>query len=200
MQRRLSAQEREILRLHGAGLAPSEIAARLGISATTVTWIVSKIVSEWGANRTDELARSLAIAQRGRLAAQFALPLAVMLVLTLATAAAIAATGTLHGPATSPTAPASASTMTFTPQDPSAITYGPAFSAVPSSPDGEPTPAASTAPLAPTAPLVSPTVPTLAPLPTALPTLAPPTLPVPLPPLPTVPPLPTPHVPPLSLP
>ena len=200
MERRLTAQERDVLRLFGSGLSVEEIADRLQISETTVAWIVGNLVSEWGTRRTDELARALAISRRDRFVAQFALPLGVMLVLTIATFVAVGATGTLHGPLSSPQPSRSASPTTLASPGPTTITAVP--SPTPGASGGQRPPAADgTTPLGPTP------VPTLAPPTLQLPTLAPivPTLPpvlptplrtvaptLPLPPLPTVPPLPTP--------
>ena len=201
MERRLSAQERDVLRLYGSGLSVEEVADRLQISETTVAWIVGNLVSEWGTRRTDELARALAISRRDRFFAQFALPLGVMLVLTIATFVAVGATGgTLHGPASSPEATRSASPTTLASAAPNTVTAAP--SPTPASSDGQRPPAAdSSTPISPTVvptiapptlqlPTIAPILPTLPPiLPTPVPTVAP-TLP--LPPLPTVPPLPTP--------
>jgi DNA-binding CsgD family transcriptional regulator len=194
MERRLSAQERDVLRFYGSGLSVAEIADRLQISETTVAWIVGNLVSEWGSRRTDELARALAISRRDRFIAEFALPLGVMLVLTIATFVALGATGTLHGPLTSPQATRNASPTTFGSAAPNAVTAAP--SPAPSASGEQRPPAADgSTPIAPTlvptlGPTLVPIIPTLPPiLPTPLPTAAP-TLP--LPPLPTVPPLPTP--------
>ena len=200
MERRLSAQERDVLRLYGSGLSVEEVADRLQISETTVAWIVGNLVSEWGTRRTDELARALAISRRDRFVAQFALPLGVMLVLTIATFVAVGATGTLHGPPSSPKATRSPSPTAFASAAPNAVTAAP--SPTPASSDGQRPPAADgSAPIAPTLvptfapptlqlPTVAPILPTPPPIPPRpLPTVAP-TLP--LPPLPTVPPLPTP--------
>jgi len=211
MERRITETEREVLRLHGAGLPPHEIAARLGISDTTVAWIVANIVGEWGARRTDDLALALASARRGRWVAQFALPVAVMGVLTLATVLVLGATGTLHGPLATPNA---------TPSPTASGGTGPSTTKAPPAADGDGAKIAQTAAPqssnAPALPTVAPVVPTIVPplptIPPVLPTLAPivPTIPpviptigptvapsLPLPPLPTVPPLPTPHLPPL---
>ena len=195
MERRISEPERAVLRLHGAGMPPYEIARRLGMSETTVTWIVSNLVSEWGARRTDQLAIALAASQRGRFVAQVALPLLVMAVLTVATVAALAATGTLHGPFIAPTASPIASPTTLE-SPPAFVERTPMGSVAPAAGEGVPTVMPTAAPAAPTfVPTRAPALPTLAPvLPTTVPTAAP-TLPIPLPPLPTVPPLPTPHLP-----
>ena len=201
MERRLSEPERAVLRLHGAGLPPYEIARRLGMSETTVAWIVSNLVSEWGARRTAQLAVTLAASQRGRFVAQVALPLFVMAVITVATVAALGATGTLHGPI-APTDPASASPTTLDTRPP-LVEQTPMRSVAPAAGDGAPTIVPTAAPAAPTfvptVPTRAPALPTIAPvLPTTVPSIVPtalPSLPVPLPPLPTVPPLPTPHVP-----
>lgn len=196
MERRLSAQEREVLRLYGSGLSVEEIAERLQISETTVAWIVGNLVSEWGTRRTDELARALAISRRDRFIAQFAMPLGVMLLLTIATFVALGATGTLHGPWPSPQATRSASPTTLGSSGPSTATA--VASPTPVASGGQPPAADGNTPtLVPTVapatlqlPTLAPIIPTLPPiLPTPLPTVAP-TLP--LPPLPTVPPLPTP--------
>jgi DNA-binding CsgD family transcriptional regulator len=204
MERRLSAQERDVLRFYGSGLSVEEIADRLQISETTVAWIVGNLVSEWGTRRTDELARALAISRRDRFFAQFALPLGVMLVLTIATFVALGATGTLHGPPSSPQATQNASPTTLGSSGPTTATAVPSPTPVasgaqrPPAADGDaptrvPTFAPPTLPLptlAPINPTLAPIIPTLPPtLPSPLPTVAP-TLS--LPPLPTVPPLPTP--------
>jgi DNA-binding CsgD family transcriptional regulator len=208
MERCISETEREVLRLHGAGLPPHEIARRLGISETTVTWIVATIVSEWGVRRTDDLAVALAAARRGRWLAQLALPVAVMVVLTAATAVVLSTTGTLHGPVATPsTTPLATS---FGSAEPSTSAPPAADGAtVPTMRPSEPSAAPSLAPppptiapvlptIAPVLPTIAPVVPTIAPvvptLPPVVPTVAP-SLPPPLPPLPTVPPLPTPRLP-----
>jgi DNA-binding CsgD family transcriptional regulator len=201
MERRLTAQERDVLRFYGSGLSVEEIADRLQISETTVAWIVGNLVSEWGTRRTDELARALALSRRDRFFAQFALPLGVMLVLTIATFVALGATGTLHGPQSSPQTTRNASPTTFGSSAPNTATTAPSPTPVASGGTERPPAADNSAPIAPTAvptfapptlqlPTLAPIIPTLPPtLPTPLPTVAP-TLP--LPPLPTVPPLPTP--------
>src|ERR1700741_1306003 len=104
MERRLTAQEREVLRLHGAGLSPPEIARVLEIGEMTVVWIIANLVAERGAVRTDGLARQLAAPPARSFLPQIALSLMVILVLTGAAVAALAATGTLHGPFYGPTA------------------------------------------------------------------------------------------------
>jgi DNA-binding CsgD family transcriptional regulator len=214
MERRLTAQEREVLRLHGAGLSPAEIARVLEIGEMTVIWIIANLVAERGAVRTDQLARTLAAPPARSPLPRIALSLMVVLVLTGAAVAALAATDTLHGPFFGRSARPSASLATF---------GAPARASTPPSSDptippaagaNAPTPGASTAPPAaptfapviptrlpvvpslvpvPTLPTVPPVSPTIVPLPSVTPT-AMPTLPGPPPPLPTVPPLPTPHV------
>ena len=200
MQRRLTAQEREILRLHGSGLSSSEVARRLGISETTVAWIVGNLVAEWGAARTEDLARALSISRREQLVAQFALPLAVMLVLTLATFVALGA-GTLHGPLFAPSSSNSASPTTLGTSGPTTSTGQPSATPVtsdaPPAADGNTPVPATPAPI-PATPAPVPATPrlvTLPPVPTIVPPLPTPSLPLPLPSLPTVPPLPTPTLP-----
>src|SRR6185503_7664196 len=199
MERRLGTQERDVLRLYGSGLSVAEVADRLQISETTVAWIVGNLVSEWGTRRTDELARALAISRRDRFIAQFAMPVGVMLLLTIATFVALGATGTLHGPQSTPPASQSASPTTFDNSGSTAThTPSPSATSTPGTPERPPAadasaPAPTLAPptLVPVLPTVLPIVPpptvapSLLPLPTVAPTL-------PLPPLPTVPPLPTP--------
>ena len=217
MERRLTAQEREVLRLHGAGLTPPEIARVLEIGEMTVVWIIANLVAERGAVRTDGLARELAAPPARSFLPQIALLLMVVLVLTGAAVAALAATGTLHGPSFGATASPSASLATFgAPARASAQPTGeaivpPAADAnAPTATPNAPTAAPSAPPAAPTfAPVVPtrlPVVPSLVPVPTLLPvppTSLPvppvvpsvaPTLPGPLPPLPSIPPLPTPRV------
>jgi DNA-binding CsgD family transcriptional regulator len=198
MERRLTAQEREVLRLHGSGHSPTEIARRLGISETTVAFIVGNLVGEWGAARTEDLARALSSARRDQLFTQFALPLAVMLVVTFATVVALGTTGTLHGPLFAPTASHSASPTTLGTPPPTSAPGQPGPSSTPDVPtpqapnaaDVNSPPAATPAPLPATPRLV-----TLPPALTIPPPTAAPSLPLPLPSLPTVPPLPTPTLP-----
>lgn len=197
MERQLTQQERDILRLHGSGLSSAEIARRLGISETTVAWIVGNLVGEWGAARTTDLARALSISRREQLVAQFALPLGVMLLLTAATVAVLGVTGTLHGPLFAPDASRSASPTTLVSPGPtmtgrSTPSANPVVTQAPPAADGNTTPAATPAPLVPTPRLATlpPVIPTIAPLPTPVRSL-----PLPILPLPTVPPLPTPSLP-----
>ena len=199
MERRLTAQEREVLRLHGAGLTPPEIARTLEIGEMTVAWIVANLVAERGARRTEELARALAAPPpTSNLVTQLALSVAVLFVLV--GAATLAATGTLHGPLVAPARSANASPTTQAPNGSTSASLAP--TANPPAADADARTFAPTAPpaapsFAPAIPTRLPVVPSLVPVaPTSLPmpTVVP-SLPVPLPPLPTVPPLPTPRLP-----
>ena len=199
MTRDLSRTEREVLRLFGAGRSPRQIAAELGISDTTVLWVIGHSVAERGVGGTNVLASSLT---RSRVfwLPRVALPLAAVIVLTLGVAA-LAKTGTWRGPfATPPPTTEDASPATFAPsmsaEPPRTLAPGAPVTESPALATASPQAAPATA-----APLGAPTtalpLPTLAaplvpsvPLPT--PTVAP-TLPLPLPSLPTVPPLSTPR-------
>jgi DNA-binding CsgD family transcriptional regulator len=219
VERRLTAQERDVLRLHGLGRSSHEIARDLGMGEMTVAWIIANLVAERGARRTEELAQSLAYEPQPNAVtapsvsfAELAVPLVVMIVLSLVAFAALAATGTLHFAPVPAASPESASPTAFgsaTPLDPSSHgapgdvsreSMGPGTAPGPNAPAIAPT----APPLAPTfmpiVPTALPVVPTLGPVvPTLVPTAVP-TLPIPLPPLPTVPPLPTPHLGPLTAP
>jgi len=193
MTRELSQPERDVLRLFGAGRSASEIATELGISQSTVLWLIGHVVAERGERDTEALANSLARPQarsRGR-PSSLAVPLAAIIVLTLGVAA-LAATGTVHLPGLpGAVAPAigTASPATL-PDTALPVSTAPAMTFAPDAPGTEPaaTGRATAPPIQPST--AAPPLPTLpVPLPTA------PALPIPLPPLPTVPPLPTPHLP-----
>src|SRR6185503_10986310 len=174
MERRLGTQERDVLRLYGSGLSVAEVADRLQISETTVAWIVGNLVSEWGTRRTDELARALAISRRDRFVAQFAMPLGVMLLLTVATFVALGATGTLHGPQVTPTASQSASPTTFDNSGATATrTPSPSATSAPGTPERPPAADASTPTPTLAPPTLVPVLPTVAPILPPLPTVAP---------------------------
>lgn len=194
MTRELSRTERDALRLFGAGRSAHEIAAELGISQSTVLWLIGNVVAERGVRDTDALADSLAHPRR--LWSSFALPLGATIVLTLGVAA-LAKAGGVHvaGPAATAPGAVERGSPTALP-----VRTAPAGTLAPNAPATEPRASspATAAPIAPpqrtspvsAPPVTAPPLPTLrAPLPTA------PAAPIPLLPLPTVPPLPTPHLP-----
>ncbi len=194
MARDLSPQEKEVLRLIGAGRTTEDIARRLGIAESTVVWYVSRAVTRYGPRQTERIAVSLARAPRRR---ALALVLATLVALVLS-GAVLASTGALgRVPMLEPLAPrGSPSPWRATPTpgsdrlpDAPATRDGPVPPSASGVPSASPAPSAPAPPLPTTAPLTAPAVRPTAPLPIAtpqrLPTIALPTVPLPSAPLAT---------------